>query len=62
MKQLLIMALLAASLYASDITVEYEHLGYGTVGIGGENMVGEILILAGVALVYIALNGKKEGV
>jgi len=36
-------------------------IGYGAQQIaGGESMVGEILILAGVALIYIAFT-KKEG-
>lgn len=44
-------------------TTETWQIGYGAQYIaGGENMIGELLILAGVALIYIALVTKqKEG-
>ena len=48
----------------SNITqTETWQLGYGAQQIsGGENMVGEILILSGVVLIYIAFRKEKEGV
>jgi hypothetical protein len=55
-----------ASNSTGTLTVEDWQIGYGAQEInnnGVENMVGEILILAGVALVYIAYTtrGEKHG-
>ena len=55
-----------ASNSTGNLTVEDWQIGYGAQEInnnGVENMVGEILILAGVALVYIAYTtrGEKHG-
>ena len=66
MKLQLFAIILLIGLSFADFTAEYEHLGYGTLTTTGTEavpMVGEVLILAGVALIYIALVGmKKEGV
>lgn len=42
-------------------TSETWQIGYGAQQIsGGENMVGEILILAGIALIYISYKGGDK--
>jgi hypothetical protein len=49
---------------SNTTTTETWQIGYGAQQIaGGENMVGEILILAGIALIYIGYKGgEKHGV
>lgn len=74
MKQLLIIALLASLAFADTFTFQGQgvvsnsnltqtetwQIGYGAQQIAeGEGMMGEVLILAGVALIYIAF--RKEG-
>ena len=43
-------------------TTESWQMGYGTQQIAtGENMLGELLILSGIALIYIAYGVKTNG-
>jgi hypothetical protein len=47
---------------SSTTTTESWQMGYGTQQVaGGESMLGEILILAGVALIYIAFGVRNNG-
>ena len=55
-KALALSFFLSSVTFAADITGGYVHLGFGTVSQGGENMVGEMLILGGIALIYIVLT------
>jgi hypothetical protein len=47
--------------YILALTVDNWQMGYGAQGItGAVPMVGEVLILAGVALIYIAYRGGEK--
>ena len=60
MKKILMTLLLIGMAFAADFTAEYEHLGYGAATTEGVPMVGEILILGGIALLYIAYRGGEK--